>query len=316
MPTKPKAQSKASAAVEIHGVRLTHPDRVLYEEQGITKRGLAEYYVAVADWILPHLIDRPLSLVRCPAGLSGPCFFQKQPPQGLPASVKRKRIRLKEGTTEGLYVEDLAGAVALVQFGVLELHTWQSHVDDIERPDQLVFDFDPGPEVGWPSVISAAVLLRDFLKELGLTSFVKTTGGKGLHVVAPIERRHEWPKIKQFCKSIAEAIARADPTHYTTTLSKAARRGKIFVDYLRNERGATAVVAYSTRAKPGAPVSMPVTWNDLRKTKGANTFTLQDVQARANRGVRDPWRDLPHLEQAISDAAFKAVTQWRPEHLG
>src|SRR5579863_7661602 len=176
------ARDPARAEI-IEGVRLTHPGRVVFKEQGITKRDLAHYYVAVAERMLPHVIHRPLTLVRCPGGSGKPCFFQKQPPEGLPEVVKRLPIRFKEGPSVGVYIDDLPGLLALVQFGVLEIHVWQSRVDDIEQPDRIVFDLDPGPEVEWSRVIQAAISLRDFLTELSLASFVKTTGGKGLHVV-------------------------------------------------------------------------------------------------------------------------------------
>jgi len=307
---------KSSGAEEIYGVRITHPDRVVFQDQGITKRDLAEYYAAVAEWMLPHLVRRPLTLVRCPAGMGKRCFYQKQPPQGLPESVKRLPIRFKEGPSVGVYVEDLQGLLALVQFGVLEVHAWQATVDQIEHPDRIVFDLDPGPNVAWSNVVAAALLVRDFLKELSLVSFVKTTGGKGLHVVVPIEPRRPWSEVKEFTKAVANALLGADPKHYTLSMSKAARPGKIFVDYLRNERGATAVVAYSTRARPGAPVSLPLDWRELRKTRAAHTATVENVLPRLRKRVRDPWNEFLKIRQTITDAALRSILCIQPRSIG
>jgi bifunctional non-homologous end joining protein LigD len=310
---KPAPKSKASGPGELYGIRFTHPDRVIYDDVGITKRDLAEYCAAVADWMLPHLVRRPLTLVRCPAGMGKPCFYQKQPPQGLPACVKRLPIRFKEEQTVGVYVEDLSGVIALIQFGVLEIHAWQSSVKNIERPDQIIFDLDPGPEVAWTQVVDAALLLRGSLKELGLTSFLKTTGGKGLHIVVPLEPKRPWSEVKEFTRSMAEALVVADPSKYTVSMSKAARPGKIFVDYLRNERGATAVVAYSPRARPGAPVSLPLEWKELKKTQVGNSVTLLDVPARLKKRKTDPWADLLSIRQSISNEALRAVSNIRAE---
>jgi bifunctional non-homologous end joining protein LigD len=310
------SRSKSASAEEIDGVRITHPDRVVFQDAGITKRDLAEYCVGVAKWMLPHLVRRPLTLVRCPEGTAKPCFYQKQPPQGLPDSVKRIPIRFKEGNSVGVYVEDLAGLLALIQFGVLEVHVWQASIDDIERPDRIVFDLDPGPNVEWPRVADAALLLRDSLKELSLVSFVKTTGGKGLHIVVPIEPERPWSEVKEFSKAMSQALVTADPSRYTLSMSKAARPGKIFIDYLRNERGATAVVAYSPRARAGAPVSFPLDWKELNKTRAGNAVTVSNALARLKKRTRDPWKDLTKVRQTISDPAMQAVLDIQPRTLG
>jgi bifunctional non-homologous end joining protein LigD len=313
-PDSQSSPRSKSAAEEIDGVRITHPDRVVFQDAGITKRDLAEYCVGVAKWMLPHLVRRPLTLVRCPEGTAKPCFYQKQPPQGLPESVKRMPIRFKEGPSVGVYVDDLSGLLALIQFGVLEVHVWQASIDDIERPDRIVFDLDPGPKVEWRQVVDTAILLRDSLNELSLASFVKTTGGKGLHVVVPIEPKRRWSEVKEFSKAMAQALVTAEPSRYTLSMSKAARPGKIFVDYLRNERGATAVVAYSPRARAGAPVSFPLDWKELRKTRAANAVTVSNALARLKKRSRDPWSDLPKTHQRITDAALRAVLSIRPHN--
>jgi bifunctional non-homologous end joining protein LigD len=222
-------------------VRLSHPDKILYPEDEITKSDLALYYQQAAPWMLPHVANRLLSLVRCPEGCGKSCFFQKHPSQGISKHLLQTPV--KEKTKEEIYltVKDLAGLVSLVQMGVLEIHTWGSHRDNYEKPDQLIFDLDPDPAVDWPQVVAAARQIRLLLEELDLTSFVKTTGGKGLHVVVPIRRGPSWVEAKAFCRAVADFIVRAAPDRYIATMSKAARKGKIYVDYLRNDRGATAV---------------------------------------------------------------------------
>ena len=237
---------------EFAGVRLTHPSKVLYPEQGITKLELAEYYLAVGEWILPHLVGRPLVLVRCPEGRGKGCFYQKHPPAGTSDSLRQVTIREKHKAEPYVIADDVKGLISLTQIGALEIHAWGSRADKLEKPDRLIFDLDPDVSVAWSAVVQCAVRVREFLQELGLESFVKTTGGKGLHLVVPIDRRYDWDESKVFCESVAELIVRADPTHFTANMAKAARSGKIYVDYLRNVRGATAIVPYSTRARDPA----------------------------------------------------------------
>lgn len=287
------------------GFRLTHPDRVVYPEQGLTKRGIAEYYARVADWLLPHVAGRPLAFVRCPVGLEGQCFFQKHPPEGLPAAVERIQIREKTETDTYLVIHDLDGLLSLVQFGALEIHAWGARADDVERPDRLVFDLDPDADVAWKVVVDTALVLREALSQLGLESFVKTTGGKGLHVVVPINRRQTWKEVKPFCRDVAQWITSMAPERFTTNMSKAVRRGRIFIDYLRNERGATAVCPYSTRARPAASVAVPLTWEELRKTTGPQTFDVGNVPQRLTRLRRDPWAGMLRLRQSLTAGAIK-----------
>jgi bifunctional non-homologous end joining protein LigD len=299
--------AKGDEETAIAGVRLTHPQRVLYAGQGITKQGLAEFYVEIADWILPHVLHRPLSLVRCPRGQKGQCFYQKHADAGTPEALGRIGIEEKDKTSDYLVIEDLAGLVSLVQMGVLEIHPWGSRVDNVERPDRLIFDLDPDPAVAWPRVIDAAIRVRELLADLGLTSFVKTTGGKGLHVVVPIQRRHEWPEVKQFCKRLVEQIAAAAPAEYTTNMAKAARKGKVFLDYLRNDRGATAVAAYSTRALDGAPVSVPLEWSGLSASLHSDYFNVVNLPGRLAALKHDPWHDLQQLRQSITAKARRTL---------
>jgi bifunctional non-homologous end joining protein LigD len=221
--------------------------------------------------------------------------------------VERIEVREKSGLSEYLIVNNLAGLIALVQFGVLELHVWGSRADDIEHPDRLVIDLDPDPAVPWKRVIEGAYWVRDMLQKLDLVSFVKTTGGKGLHVVVPIARKHSWDEIKEFSHALAEWIVAAAPDRYVANMSKAARRGKIFIDYLRNQRGATSIAAYSTRAKSGATVSMPVDWAELKSLGSPTAFDVRNVPGHLAKRQRDPWRDLDRMRQMISKSAAKQL---------
>jgi bifunctional non-homologous end joining protein LigD len=296
--------------VEVAGVRLTHPDRVLYRDQAITKLGLARYYEAVADWMVPHVADRPLSLVRCPAGDRGGCFYQKHAAPGVPKQVKRVRIRESGGRTASyLYVDDLPGLIALAQIGVLEIHPWGTRVERLERPDRLMLDLDPTPGLPWPRVVEAAVEARALLQGLGLVSFVKTTGGKGLHVVVPLHPEAGWDALRALGEGIGAEMARRAPDRYTINPLKAARRGRIFIDYLRNVRGATAVAAYSPRAKPGAPVSTPLTWAELSVKAEVPAFTVETVPKRMATLRKDPWADFFSVDQAITSRMATALAQ-------
>src|SRR3954447_10100526 len=292
----------ASGEVEVAGVPLTHPDRILWEEQGVTKQGLAEYYEAVADWILPHVVHRPLALVRCPTGSQKGCFFQKHSWAGLSDFIRRETVRDEGGEEEVLLVEDTRGVIALVQAGVLEIHPWGARIDDVEHPDRIVMDLDPGEGVAWPGVIEGARELRERLKALGLESFVKTTSGKGLHVVLPIAPAADWKTVKAFAKDLADAMERDNPQTYVVTSVKKARTGRIYVDYLRNGRGATAVAAYSTRARPGAPVSTPLAWDELSPAVKPNHFNVSNVPARLERLRHDPWAEVFQIKQTLPSA--------------
>lgn len=290
MKTRAKATRRprsTGAGATVAGVRLTNPDRVYYPDVGLTKLALCEYYEAVAERMVPHVADRPLTLVRCPEGIDGPCFYAQRAFEGMPAAIRPVRVNHGEGDVHTA-VHDVAGVVALAQMGVLEIHTWCARIDRLERPDQLVFDLDPGPGVPWEGVVEGALAVRERIEALGLAPFAKTTGGKGLHVVVPIVRNLSWDDTKAFAHALARELVRREPRRYTATLSKAARRGKIYVDYLRNARGATAVCAYSTRAKPGAPVSAPVSWEELARGRvRSDSFDVRGMLARLREP--DPW---------------------------
>jgi len=281
--------SKGPGEVVVAGVRLTHPDRVLYPAQNTTKRDLALFYESIAEWILPHLKDRPTALVRCPEGVAKECFYQKHVGTWAPESLRRVKIREKTKVGEYLIVDSLPALIGLVQLGILEIHTWNSVVAHLERPDRIVFDLDPGPGVPWKRVIEGARLIRERLLELHLESFLKTTGGKGLHVVAPLSPGPTWDEGSDFARALAESIAREDPRGYVAHMAKSARQGKIFIDYLRNARGATSVAAYSTRAKPQAPVSVPLAWDELSPAITSGHYTIATLPRRLAGLKADPW---------------------------
>jgi bifunctional non-homologous end joining protein LigD len=270
-------------------VALTHPDRVLWPAAGITKQGLAEFYAELWPWISPYIVNRPLSLVRCPGGVEDTCFFQKHAWAGIGEHVARSRD--PEEGDEILAISSLEGLLSLVQASVLEIHVWGSTLADLGRPDGITFDLDPAPEVAWTDVVAGAIEVRDRLRAAGLDSFVKTTGGKGLHVYAPLKPHADWAAVKEFAHRLAKAMAADSPGTYLAMASKEARRGRIFVDYLRNGRGATAVAAYSTRARAEATVSTPLDWTELGPDMRSGRFTVGNLMNRLAH-VPDPWKDL------------------------
>ncbi|KYG04564.1 DNA ligase D [Sorangium cellulosum] len=302
----PRGGRGGAERIEVAGTRLTNPDKVLYPAQGITKLALAGYYAQIAEHMLPYVAKRLLTLVRCPAGQGKPCFFQRHEAEGLSEAIRRTLVEEDDGTRTYLYIENTEGLVSLVQMGALEMHIWGSRVDRIEQPDMMVFDLDPAPELPWERVAEAAKTVRHLLETLGLRSFVKTTGGKGLHVVVPIEARRRWDEVKPFTKAVADALVRFDPARYIATLSKAKRTGKVFVDYLRNGRGATAVAPYSTRARPGAAVATPLSWDELDAPLDPASFTIETVPQRLAT-IADPWAELPTVRQSITSAMMKQV---------
>ena len=286
---------------------ISHPDRVVYPDVGFTKLDVARYYEDVADLLLPHVARRPLTLVRCPGGLAGQCFFQKHEIEGLPDSVLRVPVRENGGSGVYLAVESLAGIVALVQAGALEFHVWGSHLETLERPDQMVFDLDPDEDLPFGRVVEAARILRALLDGLGLTSFVKTSGGKGLHVVVPLQPTRGWDEFKEFSLRLTQAMVAADPSSFVATMSRKKRAGKVFIDYLRNGRGATFVVPYGTRRRPGAPVSAPLRWDELSGRLRGDQYTMGNLRRRIGGLKADPWEGYDDLRQQITDDMLRAV---------
>lgn len=286
----------------VAGVAVTNLDRVVYPDDGITKADLFAYYEAVAPLMLPHLAGRLLTLVRHPKGLGGDAFFQKHGGEGTPEIVPRFVVPQKEaeGKEPYVYVDDLPAVVSLVQIGVLEFHVWNSRVPDIERPDQIVFDLDPGPDVGFADVVTAARLLRDVLDHAGLVPFVKTTGGRGLHVIAPIVPGHGWNIVTTLAKLVARRLAFDEPDRYTDRVAKSRRSGRIFVDWMRNGFNRNQIAAYSTRARPGATVSVPLHWRELRAGLDPARFDVRSVVRRVRSLREDPWADWERARRAIT----------------
>ena len=280
----------------IEGVRLSNPDKVLYPEQGITKGDLADYYVAVAERMLPHVAMRPITMVRCPTGRQQKCFYQRHAGSGVPRQLEK--VTVPGFDNPYLFIRDLAGLIALVQMGVLEIHPWGVTVEEPARPDRLIFDLDPGVGLGFDAVVAAAIDVRDRLATLGLTSFVKTTGGKGLHVMLPIAPVHGWPEAKAWTKDFAERMAADAPDLYLTRIAKAERTRRIFIDYLRNDPTSTAVGPFSTRARPGAPVALPLGWDQLVPGLDPAGFTVATVPALIAR-ESNPWAGLADLRQRL-----------------
>lgn len=315
-PTRTRARSRGAKGGSgsgdsgpVAGVRLTHPDRVLFPDVGLTKRQLARYYERVADLALPHLADRPLTLLRCPEGREGDCFYQKHGGQSVPDRVPRVEIEEEDGTELYLAVDGLPALITLVQLGTLEFHVWGARIDRLDRPDLLVMDLDPGPGVEWTRVVDAALSLRDRLDELGLVPFARSTGGAGLHVVAPLVRRSDWAEVKGFARALANELARSDRTGFTTSPSKSRRKGRIFVDYLRNDPGATAIATYSTRGRPGAPVALPLAWPELEDSSSDEPlrWSVTEVPDRLAELDADPWDGFEDARRTLTKAMREAV---------
>lgn len=283
----------------VAGVRLSNPDKILYPEQGITKIDLAEYYVAVAERMLPHVGRRPVTMVRCPTGQEQKCFYQRHAGSGVPEQLHQ--IKVPGFDEPYLYIEDVAGLVAMVQMGVLEIHPWGVRVEKPDLADRVIFDLDPAEGLGFDLVICAALEVRDRLNDLGLCSFVKTTGGKGLHVVVPIEPVHGWAEVKGFAKRFSELMAAAAPDKYLTRISKAERSGRIFIDYLRNDPTSTAVGPYSTRSRPGAPVATPLSWDEVVPSLVPSRFDTKSVPNRLASQKADPWAEMLTMVQQLPE---------------
>ncbi len=273
-------------------VKLTHPDRIYWPSDGVTKQGLVDYYAEVWRLIAPFVVDRPLALVRCPDGIDGPHFFQKHGWRGMNRHIGEIVDPKDKKGKPALRILDFDGLVALAQSGCLEIHPWGTTTRNWEQPDMITMDLDPAEDVEWPAVIEAAEALKDRIEKDGLAAFVKTSGGKGLHVVIPLKPQARWAKVKAYAKRLATDMAKDDPSRYIAVATKAKRRGRIFIDYLRNGRGSTAVAAYSTRARPGAAISTPLEWSELTPDIGPAHFTVSNVRSRLENLHTDPWADF------------------------
>lgn len=295
--SKGAGRARRARSVTAPAARLTNPDRVVYPDRGdgytVTKAQVAAYYEAVSPWMLPHVANRPLAVVRCPEGEGSPSFFQKHWTKGMPTAVKCVRIADDDGEVrEHLMVKDAAGLAGLVQMNALEIHAWGARADRVERPDRVVFDLDPGPGVKWGEVLKTAATVREALVQIGLTPFARTTGGKGLHVVTPIARRHGWEEVKEFARHVAGTLVRLFPRRLVAVSTLERREGRIYIDYLRNARGATAIASYSTRARPGGWVAMPVSWSEIESGVEPRAFTVLSVPRLLAAGRRDPWAEM------------------------
>lgn len=276
---------------------LSSPKRLVYPDAKLTKQDVFDYYSATAPRLLEDIGGRLLSIVRCPAGIDGQHFFQKHLGAGFGEAAHRRLIVENDGDkAEYFYVDDLAGLLSLVQMNAIEFHPWGSRVDDLEHPDRLIFDLDPDPGITWSAVKAAARELHDRLGELNLQSFPRLTGGKGVHLIVPIAPRHAWPQARAFCEGFAATLAAQAPDRYVATMSKAKRKGRIFIDWLRNGRGATAVASWSLRARPGAPVAMPVTWEELARTRKPDKYRLRQALERRNDNI---WDDASARAQTL-----------------
>ncbi len=296
---KPKANKKT--------FEVTSPDKILFKKEGKTKQDVANFYATIAKTMLPYIEDRPLSLVRCPNGSEGTCFFQKHFTGKIPDSLHT--FPVKEGSGEGIYVsiDSAQGLRELVQLNAFEIHAWNCNKDDYMYPDQIVMDFDPGPGVPWSEVVGAAFELKELLEDLDLTSFVKLTGGKGLHVHIPVMPLYDWDQIKSFSQSLALELVTLNPKKYVANMAKKLRTKKIFVDYLRNGYGATAVVPYSLRARPLSAVALPVEWTELRRIKDPQEFTMDKALRKIKSRKKDPWAGMLKLKQRIKILTAKPL---------
>jgi bifunctional non-homologous end joining protein LigD len=303
-PKQPQAAAPERArdgSLVFEGVRLTHPDRILYPGTTLTKLDVARYYASIRDWILPELSRRLLTLVRSPA-IGMRTFYQKHIGPEAPEAIRRFDIDGADEPEIYPYIDDLPGLIGLVQMGVLEIHPWGSRVDKLEMPDRVTIDLDPDEGLAWERVTEAAIDVRDALLGIGLQSFAKTTGGKGLHVVIPLTPKLDWDQVKAFAKWVADSFVAQRPEAFTANMAKRARQDRIYIDYLRNGRGATAVGAYVPRARPGAPVSTPLFWEEVEKGVRPDTFTIQSLPQRLGGLASAPWAEIGKIRQSLRAA--------------
>jgi bifunctional non-homologous end joining protein LigD len=306
MTTTKSAPAKAGNPV-FAGITISNPEKIYYPGAGITKLDIARYYETVAPFILPYVVRRPISLVRCPEGINGERFFQRHAMKGMSEAIKQVPIAGGETDKPYLYIDDEEGLFGLVQIGTLEIHDWGVSLAHINEPDRLAFDLDPDEGLDLATLKAAAIEVRDFLADLGFTTFLKSTGGKGLHVVAPLNPKLGWPEVKAFAKAIADALVAARPDRYTANPLKKTREDKIFVDYLRNQRGGSAIVNYSTRAKEGAPCACPLRWDELKGLKAASPYSVATLPAHLKKLKSDPWEGFFSTRQSITAKAKKAL---------
>jgi bifunctional non-homologous end joining protein LigD len=302
-PKHAKSKKTAHAAAEDFGIEISSPERVIFPELKLTKKDLADYYATIEPLIMIDAAKRPMTLIRCPGGRTGECFFQKHDKGTFGPHVKHIPIEESNGAVEDyLYFDDVRGLLASVQMGTVEFHGWGSKVDKLEYPDRLVFDLDPDVGLDFNLVKTAAVRLKALLEDLGLKSFPLLSGGKGMHVVVPLDQSKDWPTVKSFAERFSRAISEAEPQTFTANIRKVQRKGRIFLDWLRNQRGATAVMPYSARAREGAPVSAPIAWEELDRYKGGNHFTIRDADELLERAGSKALAGRGQAKQALPNA--------------
>jgi bifunctional non-homologous end joining protein LigD len=306
MATSKSSKTTARPAPAKTDLPITHPEKILDNESGMTKRDLAQYLIAVSERMLPHVADRPLSVVRCPEGSGKPCFFQKHIGMGVPKGISNVPVPNKKngGVEQYLTFNSVEGLVGMAQMGVLEIHPWGSKNESLEKPDRIIFDMDPDEAIDWKVLAATAKEFRARLEDLGLESFLKTTGGKGLHVVAPIKPEYEWPEVKDFAHNVVLGMERKNPALYVTKMTKAIRKNRIYLDYLRNDRGSTAIAPYSTRARSGAPVALPLEWKELN-AKTRPVFHVMDFDKWKRRLANDPWTEMLKIKQRLTAKAIR-----------
>jgi bifunctional non-homologous end joining protein LigD len=303
------APREKDARPVVEGVSLSNPERVMWSEPRISKLDLARYFAEVARWMVPHVEGRPLTLVRCADGVDGGCEYLRHRRSWGPAPLARVKIQEKTKVGEYLVANDAAALVALAQMDVVEVHTWNTRVGAIEKPDRIVIDLDPGPELGWKEVVAGARLVRKALGALDLESWVKTTGGAGLHVAVPIRPERDWSECLAFARGLARALARQRPDLFTDRVARAGREARIYIDYLRNNRGNTSVAALSPRARPGAPVSMPLRWEELRSRARSLPYSVTSGPRHLARRRADPWAEYHRSRQRLGRAQIEAAAK-------
>ncbi|HEV3430831.1 MAG TPA: DNA ligase D [Paraburkholderia sp.] len=308
-PVKIKAHTKSRTAegeTEVAGIRITHPERVIDQASGLRKIDLVHYFEAVAPWLLPHLQKRPAALVRAPGGVDGELFFQKHA-----SKLQIPHVTQHEGLDPGhaalMTFESADAIIGAAQMDAIEFHTWNAQVTSIEKPDRLIFDLDPDPALGWERMIEAAQLTRDLLDALGLRAWCKTSGGKGLHVVVPLARHAPWDEAKDFAHAVAVHMATTLPDRFSAKMGPKNRTGRIFVDYLRNGRGATSIAAYAPRARPGLGVSVPIRWDELESLTGGGQWTVANLHERLEKLRADPWEGYDNARQRITATMRKQL---------
>lgn len=303
------AHPRDENSIILSGVRVTHPGRIVYPAQGVTKGEIAAYLERIAERMLPHVAGRPLSLLRCPRGHGHECFFQRHSAPGMPSGLRGARIPGRDRKPY-LYIEDRAGLIGTAQMGALELHPWGARIDDIEHPERMIFDLDPDPGVAFSAVRQTAFLLRNVLRSAALESFVMLTGGKGVHVIVPLCGRSHWDAVRDFSRGISAAIAAGEPERYTIKAARAERRHRIFIDWMRNIRGGTAVAPYSMRARPNCPIAVPLRWDELPRVSGPARYTLDNIDRRLAALRTDPWADMVTLDQDLPPDVDALFARW------